>query len=237
MRLLIIILKNIENIENIQILKLFEETNFEKNQTEFCFKYESTETIKIDDMILIINPKNNYFFGEICLLQDINWLINYEFDKFNCYFIKNVDPFALKLILKNDIMNEKELYLYFKGKISGSLELYDLTKNKTLNISSYYIIPYIQDFNLGNSLSFIIPKNIEDSYINIIIFDYILNENETNSSIVEIYKNNELIDIENNSFILEKNNEYYLKYFPAFNQLIINLIPIYSNKFLEKNFV
>ena len=32
-----------------------------------------------------------------------------------------------------------------KGKISGTLSLYDLTKNKTLNISSSYIIPYIID--------------------------------------------------------------------------------------------
>ena len=230
-------LRKLKNIENIQILKLFEEINFEKNQTEFYFKYESTETIIIDDMILMINPKNNYFFGEICSLQDINWLINYEFNKFNCYFIKTLDPFALKLILKNEIINEKELYFYFKGKISGSLELYDFTKNKTLNISSSsYIIPYIHDFNLGNSLNLILPKIKEDSYINFIIYDYILNENETNSSIVEVYKNNELIDIENNSLILEKNNKYCFRHFPDFNQLIINLIPIYSNKFLEKKY-
>ena len=96
---------------------------------------------------------------------------------------------------------KKNYIFYFKGKISGSLELYDLTKNKTLNISSFYIIPYIHYFNLGISLNFIVPKNKEDSYINIIIYDYILNKNETNSSIVEIYKNNELIDIENNSLI------------------------------------
>ena len=40
----------------------------------------TTSTINVRE--LIINPKNNYFFGEICLTQNIAWLINNEFEKF-----------------------------------------------------------------------------------------------------------------------------------------------------------
>ena len=50
------------------------------------------------------------------------------------------------LHLREEIKDEKELYFYMKGKILGTLELYDLTKNKTLNISSSYCIPYINNF-------------------------------------------------------------------------------------------
>ena len=234
-------IRKLNNIEIIQTLKLFEKINFTKNKFEFCFKYESSERLKSDNLFLIINPKNNYFFGEICLTSNISWLINQEFDNINCYFANTLNPFSLQIILKKEIINEKELYIYVKGKISGFLELYDLSKNKTLNISSSLIIPFISDFPFGNSLNFILPKIEEDNYINIIIYDnyYGLNENTinmTNSSIFEIYKNNEKINYENKNIILEKDNEYFFKYYPALYKIIVNFIPIYSNKFLEKQF-
>lgn len=47
--------------------------------------------------------------------------------------------------------------------------LYDLTTNKTLNISSSYIIPYINNFPSEHNINFIIPKLEEIIYINIII--------------------------------------------------------------------
>ena len=233
-------IRKLNNIEITQTLKLFEEINLEKNKFEFCFKYESTDILKSENLFLIFNPKNNYLFGEICLTQNITWLINEEFQNINCYFTQTLNPFSLKITLKKEIINEKELYIYIKGKFSGTLELYDLTQNKTLNISSSYIIPYISDFLVDNSLNFVISKIEEDTYINLIIYDNISNENLTNiniSSIFEIYKDNNIIDYENNSdIILEKNSEYYFKYYPGLYKLIINFVPIYSNKFLEKVF-
>ena len=232
-------IRKLNNIEDISKLNLFEEINFNKNKSEFCFKYETKEVLKNNNLFLIINTKNKYFFAEICLSQNIAWLNNQEFEKINCYFANTLNPFSLKINLKKLIVNEKELYICFKGKTSGSLELYDLSKNKTLNISSSYIIPYVGDFNLENSLSFILPKIENDTYANMIIYDYDLVENLTNktfSSRLKIYKNNDKINYHNNNIILEKNNQYYFKYYPDKYKIIINFIPIYLNKFLEKQF-
>jgi len=233
--------RNLNNNEDIdvQTLKLFQEIKFGKNK-EFYFKYESAEKLQIDNLFLIINPKNNYFFGELCLTQNITWLIYEQYKNINCYFINTQNPFSLKIILQKDIIDEKELYIYLNGKISGTLELYDLTKNKTLNISYSYYIPYISGFSLEKSLNFVLPKIKEEIYMNIIINDYISDKNMTNItnfSIFEIYKDNDIIDYKNTSaIILEKDKNYYFKYYPGEYKLIINFISIYSNKFLEKKF-
>ena len=233
-------IRKLNNIEDIQILKLFEEFNFKKNKFEYYFKYESKDILKNKNLFLIINPRNNYFFGEVCLTPNITWLIKEQFENINCYFVNTLNQLTLAIILNKEIINEKELYIYIKGKIHGTLELYDLTKNKTLNINSSYCIPYIIDFPSENSLKLILPKIKEDTYINLIFYDGNFDDNITNitsSSILEIYKDNKIIDYYNNSnIILEKNSEYYFKYHPDLFQLIINIIPIYSNKFLEKVF-
>ena len=230
-------IRKLDNIQDIQEnLILFEEKNFKKNRSEFCYKYESKEKLKIDDLILILNPKNKYFFGEICLSQNITWIINNEFDLINCYFINYKNPFAIIINLKKKIIDEKELFIYIKGKVSGILELYDLTKNKTLNLSTAYYIPYINDFPSGHSINFILPKLVENIQINIKVNVYGFNKNNTTSSIFEIYNNNNKINYERNNLILEKDNEYYFKYYPNQYELIINFIDIYSNKFLEKQF-
>ena len=205
------LIRKLNNIEDIITLKLFEEINFNKYKYELCFKYETTEKIKIENLFLIINTKNNYFFGEICLTQNIAWLNNEEYENVNCYFANTKNPFSLKIILKQAIVNEKELYIYVRGKTSGSLELYDLSKNKNLNISLSYIIPYLFDYPSENELNFILPIFEEDIYANIIIYDYEYNlvENITNitnlnySTIFEIYKNKEKINYDNNKIILK----------------------------------
>ena len=76
----------------------------------------------------------------------------------------------------------------------------------------------------------------QNTFINIIINDISLNETVKISSIFEIYKDNNKIDYETNLLILEKDSEYYFKYLPGQYELIMNFIPIYSNKFLEKQF-
>jgi hypothetical protein len=80
------------------------------------------------------------------------------------------------------------------------------------------------------------PKLDENIYMNIIINDYGFNENKTFFSIFEIYKEKNKINYEENNIILESGKEYYFKYYPNQYDLIINFIPIYSNKFLEKQF-
>ena len=227
----------LDNIINLQeTLYLFKEINFKKNNFEFCYKYESNEILNIDNLLLIINPQNTHIFGEICFFQNISWLINKELDLMNCYFINVNYPFSLKIELEKEIINEKELYIYIEGKVSGTLELYDLTKNKTLNILSSYYIPYIYNYSSENNLNFRLPKIGENIYINIIINDYGNSENKNISSIFEIYKEQNKINYTNNYLILEKGNEYYFKYFPGQYELIINFTPIYNNKFLEKQF-
>ena len=67
----------------------------------------------------------------------------------------------------------------------------------------------------------------ENIYINLIINDNSLDEN--------ISGNNKMNYL-NNLLILEKDNEYYFKYYPGQYEPIINYIPIYSNKFLEKQY-
>ena len=229
--------RKLDDFEDSQeTLKLFEQVSFKKNNNEFCYRYKSEEILKINDLILIINPKNKHFFGEICFSQNITWLNNNEFDLMNCYFINFKNSFSLKIELAKEIIDEKELFIYIKGKISGYLELYDLTKNRTLNTSSSYIIPYINDFPSEKNINFILPKIEEDIYINIIINDYGLAENNTISSIFEIYKNHTKINFEKNYLMLEKDNEYYFKYYPNQYELILNFVHIYSNKFLEKQF-
>ena len=74
----------------------------------------------------------------------------------------------------------------------------------------------------------------EQININIIINDYSFIENKTIASMFEIYEDNNKINYEKNNLILEKDKEYFFKYYPNQNELIINFIPIYSNKFLEK---
>ena len=229
--------RKLNNIEYIQEnLILFKKINFEKNKNEFFYKYESNEKLNIKDLILVINPNNKHFFGEICLSQNITWLNNNEFDLINCYFINYKNPFSVKINLKKEIIDEKILYLFIKGKISGDLELYDLSKNKTLNLSTSYYIPYIDDFPTGQSINFILPKLVENIYINIIINDYGYNQNNTISPIFEIYCNNKKINYEMKNLMLEKQNEYYFKYYPNQYELILNFIPIYSNNFLSKQF-
>ena len=81
------VIRKLKKIEDIQTIKMFEEISFSKNKFEFCFKYETTEKLIEDNLFLIINTKNRYFFGEICLSQNITWLNNQEFEKIICYFI------------------------------------------------------------------------------------------------------------------------------------------------------
>ena len=80
------------------------------------------------------------------------------------------------------------------------------------------------------------PELEENIYLNFLIDNYGINQNITIPSIFEIYKGNNKITYNNNYFILEKNNEYFFKYYPGEYELIINFIPIYSNKFLGKQF-
>ena len=230
--------RKLDNKENIQEpIRLFEEINFKKNKSEFLFKYESTKTIQNDNLILILNPKNKYFFGEICITQILTLFNNNnEFGNNSCYFIDTSYALGFTINLKEENVDEKELYFYIKGKSPGTLELYDLTKNKTLNISSSIRIPYISDFPSEKSLNFVLPKLKENIYLNFLINNYGINQNITIPSIFEIYKGNKKIKYNNNYFILEKNNAYYFKYYPGEYELIINFIPIYSNNFLEKQF-
>jgi hypothetical protein len=214
--------RKLDDIEDIQEnLLLFEGINFKKDKNVFCYKYESKEKLKIEDLILIIEPKNKYFFGEICLSQNITWIINNEYDLINCYLANSKNPFAVQINLTKEIIDEKELYIYIKGKVSGIFELYDLTKNKTLNSSRSYYIPYIEDFPSGQSINFILPKLEENILMNININDYGYNENNNISSIFEIYRNNNKIINENNLIIIEKDNEYHFKYYPNLYELII----------------
>ena len=230
-------IRKLDNIEDIQeTLTVYKETEFKLNKYEFCFKYKSQEKLQKDNLILIIKPKNNNFFGEICFFQNITWLINNEYDFLTCYFINNKKPFSLRISLKKQIINEKELFIYIKGKFSGTLELYDLSQNKTLNKSSSYYIPYINNFPLEQSLNLILPKLEENLYMNVIINDYGFIDNKTISSIFEIYESQKKINYDKKALILEKDKEYYFKYYPNKNEILINFIPINFNKFLEKQF-
>ena len=100
--------RKLNNIQKIQeTLILFKEINLKRNKYEFFYKYESKEILKIDNLILIINPKSNLFFGEICFSQNITWLINNESDLITCYFVNIKNPFTLKIELEKEIINEK----------------------------------------------------------------------------------------------------------------------------------
>ena len=218
-----------------EIVELFTKIYFENNKNEFVYKFQSQENINKDYLIIIINPENDNFFGEICFSQNITWLINNEIESINCNNINTKKSIVVKILLKKEITNEKELYIYIKGKVSGNFEMCDLTKEKILDISSSYYIPLIEDFPSEKSLSFKLPKNEEDIYINILMYNYDNNNNDKNiSSIFKIYKNNNIINYEKSLLILEKDNDYSFKYYPSNNELIINFIDIYSNKFLEK---
>ena len=225
------------DIKNIQEeIVLFKEINFKKDNYEFCYYYKSEEILKVEDLLLIINPKNKQFFGEICLSQNIEWLINKDYDLINCYFINIKNPFSLKVELEKKIINENELYIYIKGKVSGTLELFNLSNIKILNISNSYYFPYINNFPQNKSINYMLPKTEENIYLYIIINDFGLIENKNISSIFEIYKNKSQIYYEKNYLILEKDNEYLFKYYPNQYELIINFINIFSNKFLENQF-
>ena len=104
-------IRKLNIIEDIEALKLFEEINFEKNKFEYCFGCETKDELNNDNLFLLINPKNNYFFGEICPTQNITWLINNEFEKINFYFVNTLNAFTLSINLKTKIVNEKELYV------------------------------------------------------------------------------------------------------------------------------
>jgi hypothetical protein len=82
-----------------ETLKLFEQVSFKKNNNDFCYRYKSEEILKINDLNLIINPKNKHFFEIICFSQKITCLINNEFDLMNCYFINFKNSFSLKIEL------------------------------------------------------------------------------------------------------------------------------------------
>ena len=229
--------RKLDNIQtNQETLKLFEEIYLQKNISEYCYRYQSEDVLKYDNLFLIINPRNNHFFGEICFSQNITWLINNEYNSLNCYYINVKYPISLRIELINEIIDEKELYIYIKGEVSGTLELFDYSKNKELNLFSSYIIPYINNFPSGQSINIILPKIENNIYMNIIINNYGIDENKTLDSIFEVYNNKEKINYKNNYFLLEKDKKYYFKYYPNQYELIINFIHNNLNQFLEKKF-
>ena len=227
--------RKLDNLQDIQeTILLFKEINLDKKKYEYCFKYESQEILKTNNLFLLINPKNNHFFAEICFSQNISWLISNELDLIACYFINIRNPFFLNINLEKEIIDEKELYIYIKGKVSGTLELYDITKNKTMNLSFSYYIPFINNNKSEIYINYLLPKIEENIYINIIINDYGSNKNISISEILEVYKDNNKTNYDKNYFMLEKDKEYYFKYYPNKYELIINFIPIYSNKLFRK---
>ena len=156
----------------IESISLFKEIYFDKNHFEFYYKYQSQDKIKKEDLIFLLDPKNECFYGEVCFSQNLTWLINKDLEFINCYYIDNNLPVATLILLKKEIIDEKELYIYIKGKTSGIFEIYDLTKEKILNINSSYFIPYINNFIQSKCFNFRLPKISEDIYINILINNY-----------------------------------------------------------------
>lgn len=49
--------------------------------------------------------------------QNITWLINNEFSLMSCYFVNIKNPFALKIKLEKEFIDEKELYIYIKSTL------------------------------------------------------------------------------------------------------------------------
>ena len=166
-------------LNNFQIsqenIELFTKYYFEENKNEFLYKLQSQEKIKNENLILVLNPQNNNIFGEICFFQNIAWIINNEIESINCNQINIIKPVSLKILLKKEIINEKELYIYIKGKISGYLELYDISKEYVLNITSSYFIPLIDSLPPESSLNFRLPKIKENIYINAKIYSFVNN--------------------------------------------------------------
>ena len=230
-------IRKINYIENSEkLIALFTQVNLDKRYSEFFYKYQTENKLKNKNLILIVNPKNTIFFGKICFSKNIFRLIENNYNFINCYFINNKRPFSLNILLKEEIIEEKALYIYIKGKVKGNIEIYDLEQEKILNMNSSYFIPFINNFPSEKNINFILPKIQENIYINVIINNYDKNDKNKISSIFEIYKNKAKIDYDKNILLLEKNNEFYFKYYPKEYELIINFIDIYLNKCLERIF-
>ena len=166
------------NNDDIKILETSNEFYFGKNISEIWFQYEIKGNIGEKNIILKIDSLNNLFFGKICLSQDLDFLLNDDNNNNNnktCYNIKTNKAFSLFTNL-----NANMLYIHIKGKISGFIELLDLSKTIFLNKNSSYYLPKIKDIPPKKIIKFSIEEKKENINLNIMI-------NSDNYSSLEIY--------------------------------------------------
>ena len=216
------------NLPVFTLLFSYIELYIEENISEIWLEYKQEEYSDYDKLFLRINQKNSLFFGVICISQNMLSLIN-EDDSIICHYIKERNAFTIKI----DIFEEKDnsIYFHLKGKISGYIELLDLTKTKILDINESYYFPPIDNISSRSNIMLSIPPISDYIYVNLLI-------KNNSCSLLEIYKDNKKVDCNNelpDLFILDKNCKYYFRYYPENkNELFINFKNVYLNDFLEK---
>ena len=202
------------------------------NEILFEFDYKSQEKT---DMIFIFKPySNGIISGKMKLFSDIELFQNeslndanekiftqtFFFNGQNYITINSSDPFNI---------GKGKYYIYLIGNLHCSFEVFLLNEPKNLYINESYYFTNFFNYVSQNYYSLIIKNLTENIYMNILSY------NKSCSSF-EITKNNQKLKCESeisNILLLEKNNEYIIKYdLENFNYFSINFIN-YKSDFIQ----
>ena len=188
------------------------------NEILFQFEYNSE---KKSDIICFFKPYLNepvsgkmHFYTNLTYFQNLDlkgkiYTKEFMFD----------EPYSI-VINSSNIFNEgkKNYFIYLAGNLACSFEIFLLNEIKNINIKEFYFYSYFLDYASQNYLSFKVENLTENIYMNILLFN-------KSCSAIEIKKKDQLIKCDKefkNVLLLEKNNDYLIKY----NLDIINYITI-----------
>ena len=192
------------------------------NEILFQFEYKSdTKT----DIICYFKPYlNELILGKMYFFTNLTNFQNLENEKgISMNDLMFDAPYSI-VFNSTNIYNEgkKNYYIYLVGNLACSFEIFLINEIKILNINEFYFYPYFLNYASQNYFTFKLENLTENIYMNILLL------NKTCSAI-EIKKRGNLVECDKeikNEILLEKNNEYSIKY----NLDIINYMSIYFEK-------
>ena len=202
-------------------IKINSFTPFYINTNEILLEFEYKSEKKAD-IICIFKPYlNEMIFGKISLSKNIE-----DFEKQNKSGAIYMNEFIFNgqnaiIINSTDSANEGKgnYYIYLIGNLACSFEIFLMNEIKSLDIRDYYFFSYLLNYVSQNYLLLKIENLKDNIYINILLYNKSCSSIEIKKRGDEINCNSEI----NNLLLLEKNNDYYIKYnLDIFNYLAIN---------------
>ena len=133
--------------KNLISMESNKEYYIKENNSEIWLKFEINQDLTNGDLILKVDPRNLLFFGIICFSQDLN-----DERTKSCYNINTRNAFNINIDIEETSKNLL-LFCQLKGKLSGFIELLNLSKPKNLDINYSYYFPKIDSISPEKSLN------------------------------------------------------------------------------------